>query len=134
VAGPLRTCTGFLCRRRLESCHIRIRDESATSANAQTLTPSHRLHRGPPPPKPNPGGELCEPAPSVGAYSKADASLDVAKVFLETAPDYPKGGRDAEAHGNDYRRPEDGDEQTPASSWIESDPPPRPRVVDRVER
>jgi hypothetical protein len=35
--------------------------------------------------------------------------------------DYPEGGRDAEAHGNDYRRPEDGDEQTPASPWVESD-------------
>ena len=41
---------------------------------------------GPPPPKPDPAGYCCEPAPDVGAYSKADALLDVARVFLNTAP------------------------------------------------
>jgi hypothetical protein len=41
---------------------------------------------GPPPPKPDPAGDCCEPAPGVGAYSKADALLDVARVFLNTAP------------------------------------------------
>ena len=41
---------------------------------------------GPPPPKPDPAGDCCEPAPDVGAYSKADALLDVARVFLNTAP------------------------------------------------
>jgi hypothetical protein len=40
---------------------------------------------GPPPPKPDPAGDCCEPAPD-GAYSKADALLDVARVFLNTAP------------------------------------------------
>jgi 5-methylcytosine-specific restriction endonuclease McrA len=41
---------------------------------------------GPPPPKPDPAGDCREPAPGVGAYSKADALLDVARVFLNTAP------------------------------------------------
>jgi 5-methylcytosine-specific restriction endonuclease McrA len=41
---------------------------------------------GPPPPKPDPAGDCCEPAPGAGAYSKADALLDVARVFLNTAP------------------------------------------------
>ncbi len=38
--------------------------------------------------------------------------------------DYPEGGRDAEAQGDDRRRSKDGDEQTPAPPWVESDPRP----------
>ena len=38
--------------------------------------------------------------------------------------DYPKGGRDAEAHGNDYRRSKDGNQQTPSSPRVESHPGP----------
>jgi hypothetical protein len=34
VAGPLRTCTGFLCCRRLESCHIQMHREAPASASA----------------------------------------------------------------------------------------------------
>ena len=42
---------------------------------------------GPPPAKPDPCGEAeHEPAPGVGVYSNADALLDVARVFLDTAP------------------------------------------------
>jgi len=41
---------------------------------------------GPPPPKPDPAGEPGEAAPGVGVYSKADALVDVARVFLNTAP------------------------------------------------
>jgi hypothetical protein len=43
---------------------------------------------GPPPPKPDPAvaGDCGEPAPGVGVYSKADALVDVARVFLTTAP------------------------------------------------
>jgi hypothetical protein len=41
---------------------------------------------GPPPPKPDPTRDCCEPALGVGVYSKADALLDVARVFLNTAP------------------------------------------------
>jgi hypothetical protein len=33
----------------------------------------------------------------------------------------PEGGSDAEAQGNDGRRSEDADEQTPAPAWVESD-------------
>ena len=36
---------------------------------------------GPPPPKPDPVGDCGEPAPGVRVYSKADALLDVARVF-----------------------------------------------------
>jgi hypothetical protein len=35
--------------------------------------------------------------------------------------DYPEGGRDADTQGNDCRRSEDADEQTPAPAWVESD-------------
>jgi Domain of unknown function (DUF222)/HNH endonuclease len=41
---------------------------------------------GPPPPKPDPAGDCGEPAPGAVAYSKADAVVDVARVFLNTAP------------------------------------------------
>ena len=41
---------------------------------------------GPPPPKPNPCGKQEESTPGVGVYSKADALLDVARGFLNTAP------------------------------------------------
>ena len=42
---------------------------------------------GPPPAKPDPCGEVeHEPAPGVGTYSNADALLDVARVFLNAAP------------------------------------------------
>jgi hypothetical protein len=46
---------------------------------------------GPPPPKPDPAGDCCEPAPGVRAYSKADALLDVARVFLNIAPQNRSG-------------------------------------------
>jgi hypothetical protein len=38
--------------------------------------------------------------------------------------DYPEGGRNAEAHSNDYRRSEDGNQQTPSPPRVESDPRP----------
>ena len=43
---------------------------------------------GPPPPKPDPAVAVdCgEPAPGAGMYSKADALVDVARVFVNTAP------------------------------------------------
>jgi hypothetical protein len=43
---------------------------------------------GPPPPKPDPGGDQAhsDPAPGVGLYTSADALLDVARVFLNTTP------------------------------------------------
>ena len=41
---------------------------------------------GPPPPKPDAVGDCGEPAPGVGVYSKADALVDVARVFVNTAP------------------------------------------------
>jgi hypothetical protein len=43
---------------------------------------------GPPPPKPDPCSEAPagQPSPGVGVYSNADALLDVARVFLDTAP------------------------------------------------
>jgi hypothetical protein len=42
---------------------------------------------GSPPAKPDPcGATQQEPAPGVGSYSNADALLDVAGVFLNTAP------------------------------------------------
>jgi hypothetical protein len=46
---------------------------------------------GPPPAKPDPTGDSCEPAPAAGVYSKADALLDVARVFLNTAPEDRSG-------------------------------------------
>ncbi|HEX3205606.1 MAG TPA: DUF222 domain-containing protein, partial [Propionibacteriaceae bacterium] len=47
---------------------------------------------GPPPPKPDPCGAAEQhAAPGVGAYSNADALLDVARVFLETAPEDRSG-------------------------------------------
>jgi hypothetical protein len=41
---------------------------------------------GPPPPKPDPAGDCGEAAPGAGMYSKADALVDVARVFVNTAP------------------------------------------------
>ena len=42
---------------------------------------------GPPPAKPDPCGDAEQvAAPGVGVYSTADALLDVARVFLDTAP------------------------------------------------
>jgi hypothetical protein len=41
---------------------------------------------GPPPPKPDAADDCGEPAPGAVAYSKADALVDVARVFLNTAP------------------------------------------------
>jgi hypothetical protein len=44
---------------------------------------------GPPPPAPDPGGDAepePEPAPGVGRYGNVDGLLDVARVFLDTAP------------------------------------------------
>ena len=43
---------------------------------------------GPPPPKPESCGDQAQPdpTPGVGMYSKADALLDVARVFLNTTP------------------------------------------------
>jgi hypothetical protein len=42
---------------------------------------------GPPPPKPDPcGAAEDESSPGVGVYGTADALLDVARVFLDTAP------------------------------------------------
>jgi hypothetical protein len=35
--------------------------------------------------------------------------------------DYPEGGRDADTQGDDRRRPEDADEQTPSPPRVESD-------------
>ena len=46
---------------------------------------------GPPPPKPDPCGEQSESAPGVGTYSRADALLDVARGFLNTAPEDRSG-------------------------------------------
>jgi hypothetical protein len=46
---------------------------------------------GPPPPKPDPTGESCEPAPGVGSYSNADALVDVARVFMNMAPEDRSG-------------------------------------------
>lgn len=44
---------------------------------------------GPPPPKPDPCGE--QPMPDAGTYSKADALLDVARGFLDTAAEDRSG-------------------------------------------
>ena len=41
---------------------------------------------GPPPAKPDPTSEACEPTPGVAGYSNADGLLDVARVFLNAAP------------------------------------------------
>jgi hypothetical protein len=47
---------------------------------------------GPPPPKPDPCGAAGEQAaPGVGVYSNADALLDVARGFLNTAPEDRSG-------------------------------------------
>ena len=47
---------------------------------------------GPPPPKLDPCSDIQQqPAPGVGAYSRADALLDVARSFLETAPEDRSG-------------------------------------------
>ena len=46
---------------------------------------------GPPPAKPDPTSEACEPTPGVGVYSNADGLLDVAWVFLDTAPEDRSG-------------------------------------------
>jgi hypothetical protein len=47
---------------------------------------------GPPPAKPDPCADAGrEAAPGVGVYSKADAMLDVARVFLEAAPEDRSG-------------------------------------------
>jgi len=47
---------------------------------------------GPPPPKPDPCGAAEEQAaPGVGVYSNADALLDVARGFLDTAPEDRSG-------------------------------------------
>ena len=47
---------------------------------------------GPPPPKPDPCDDACEePTPGVGRYSNADALLDVARGFLNTAPEDRSG-------------------------------------------
>ncbi|HEX3207605.1 MAG TPA: DUF222 domain-containing protein, partial [Propionibacteriaceae bacterium] len=48
---------------------------------------------GPPPPKPDPCSEAPagQPSPGVGVYSNADALLDVARVFLDTAPEDRSG-------------------------------------------
>src|SRR5829696_4716896 len=46
---------------------------------------------GPPPPKPDPCGEQSESAPGVGTYSRVDALLDVARGFLDTAPEDRSG-------------------------------------------
>jgi hypothetical protein len=47
---------------------------------------------GPPPPKPDPCGDAeRESAPDVAPYSNTDALLDVARVFLDTAPEDRSG-------------------------------------------
>jgi len=46
---------------------------------------------GPPPPTPDPTSESCKPTPGVGVYNNADALLDVARVFLNTAPEDRSG-------------------------------------------
>ncbi len=47
---------------------------------------------GPPPAQPDPCGDAeQEPVPDVGSYSNADALLDVARVFLATAPENRSG-------------------------------------------
>jgi len=46
---------------------------------------------GPPPPAPDPCGEASQPASGVGTYSNADALLDVARVFVATAPEDRSG-------------------------------------------
>jgi hypothetical protein len=47
---------------------------------------------GPPPPKPDPcGAAEDQAAPGVGVYSNADALLDVARGFLDTAPEDRSG-------------------------------------------
>ena len=46
---------------------------------------------GPPPVKPDPTRDSGDPVPGVGVYSKADALLDVASVFLNTAPEDRSG-------------------------------------------
>ena len=45
---------------------------------------------GPPPPKPDPCGDAHKTTPGV-TYSNADALLDVARVFLNTAPEDRSG-------------------------------------------
>jgi hypothetical protein len=47
---------------------------------------------GPAPDKPDPCGDVdCEPTPGVGVYSNPDALLDVARGFLNTAPEDRSG-------------------------------------------
>ena len=49
-------------------------------------------HFGPPPPKPDPCGAADQQsAPGVGVYSNADALVDVARGFLNTAPEDRSG-------------------------------------------
>jgi hypothetical protein len=46
---------------------------------------------GPPPAKPDPCGEESKASPDASRYSNADALLDVARVFLNTAPEDRSG-------------------------------------------
>jgi hypothetical protein len=46
---------------------------------------------GPPPAKPDPCGEELKASPDASRYSNADALLDVARVFLNTAPEDRSG-------------------------------------------
>ena len=46
---------------------------------------------GPPPAKPDPCGEESKASPDASRYSNADALVDVARVFLNTAPEDRSG-------------------------------------------
>jgi len=65
---------------------VRVRLPKDEAAVLLAAIDTARDQFGPAPPKPDPTGDSCEPAPGVGVYSKADALLDVARVFLNTDP------------------------------------------------
>jgi Domain of unknown function (DUF222) len=87
---------------------------------------------GPPPTRPDPCGDTEQEAtPSVGVYSNADALLDVARVFLEAAPE-DRSGEDRTlvvVHVSAENLIRNVPAGTPAS--VENDPA-MPDGVDRV--
>jgi Domain of unknown function (DUF222)/HNH endonuclease len=69
---------------------VRLPKEEAAVVLAAINTAKDQF--GPPPPKPDPCGDAQhESAPGVGIYSNADAVLDVARGFLNTAPEDRSG-------------------------------------------
>ena len=70
---------------------IRARLPKEEAALVLTALEAAKDQFGPPPPAPDPCGEASQPASGVGTYSNADALLDVARVFVATAPEDRSG-------------------------------------------